>query len=475
MQTITEQQLIPVGHPDQLTSRGVAKQHILVALSGGADSTALLVALWRLRNRLKLRLFALYVNHGLRPAAVLRREELHCQRLCENLGVPLQIERVDIPKLARQHKISLETAGRQVRYQLLQDHALHIKANLIATGHHQDDQIETVLFRLLRGGWLDSLAGIPYRRGVIIRPLLDCKKSEILFFLRREKRGFLKDSSNKDMSFSRNKIRGEILPLLRKLLPTIETALLGYSLHARRFSQQTGGLVEKFLNQHSFLTPCGKLLVDRQQFTRLSPDMSCHVIREGVQRVTSHFSTISPDQAGEAIEVAQNRMESVNLSDGMTLRQGSWPGFKVEDLLVLSPKSVRMDEVVIELPPKGKQSVSLFSGRARMSISHTRILRIPGDPYSVKLDASKVISPLVVRPWKSGDRIVMLGMKGSKKVGDILTDRKFPAFMRDEQLVVADQTGIIWLVGHVIADRVKLTPATKTAIQLKFEIREDCL
>jgi tRNA(Ile)-lysidine synthetase-like protein len=240
-------------------------------------------------------------------------------------------------------------------------------------------------------------------------------------------------------------------------------------------SHQIDRIVEKFLKTHCFLTPGGKLLVDRQQFTRLSPDMSCYVVREGVQKVTSHFSTISPDQAGEAIEVAQSRMECVNLSDGMTLRQGSWPGFKVEGLLVLSPKTEILPEIVIDLLPKKKLSIPLFSGRARMSISHTRSMRIPSDSYSVKLDASKVISPLVVRPWKSGDRFVMLGMKGSKKVGDILTDRKFPAFMRDEQLVVSDQTGIIWLVGHVIADRVKLTTATKKVIGLKFEIREDYL
>ncbi|MCR5306888.1 MAG: tRNA lysidine(34) synthetase TilS [Oscillospiraceae bacterium] len=184
---------------------------LTVALSGGADSTALLCCLCAMREELSVTLRAVHIHHGIRGAEA-DRDAAFCAALCEKYGVPLKTVRVQVPEYAAAHGLSVETAARLLRYRALEEAA---PAGEIATAHHAEDNAETVLFHLIRGSGLNGLTGIPARSGRIIRPLLDAEKSEILAFLQETGQTYTDDSSNFTDDAARNRIRHHLLPLMK--------------------------------------------------------------------------------------------------------------------------------------------------------------------------------------------------------------------------------------------------------------------
>ena len=180
------------------------------ALSGGADSTALLLCLHELKEQLSLDLRAVHVHHGIRGAEA-DRDAAFCAELCKQYGIPLQTVHVNVPAYAAEHRLSEETAARRLRYEALDQAA---PDGVIVTAHHAGDNAETVLFHLIRGSGLRGLCGIPPKNGRILRPMLEAEKSEILAFLQERGQSFVEDSTNHEGGSSRNRIRHDTMPLL---------------------------------------------------------------------------------------------------------------------------------------------------------------------------------------------------------------------------------------------------------------------
>lgn len=204
---------------------------IVVAASGGPDSTALLLALSKLKRKYDLNLAAAHLNHGLQG----RRSDhfvRQAKRTCSKLGIPFYSKKAEIAKLSRKNKRSIEETGRAERYKFFVETALKTGSSKIATAHTLDDQTETVLLRILRGSGIRGLCGIPFKRTegktTVIRPLLLCKKSDLLKALKESGTAFVKDSTNRDTVFTRNRVRRLLLPLLeRSFNPSIKEALSG--------------------------------------------------------------------------------------------------------------------------------------------------------------------------------------------------------------------------------------------------------
>lgn len=188
-----------------------------VAFSGGADSTALLLCLYQLREALSIDLRAVHVHHGIRGEEA-DRDAAFCKQICEKYGIPLQTVYVDVPAYAKENRLSVETAARKLRYQALESAA---PEGEIATAHHAGDHAETVLFHLLRGSGMKGLRGILPRSGRIIRPLLNAEKPEILAFLERCGETFVEDSTNFNDESSRNRLRADLIPLLMRENPAV--------------------------------------------------------------------------------------------------------------------------------------------------------------------------------------------------------------------------------------------------------------
>lgn len=202
--------------------------HVLVALSGGADSVALLLFLLSAKDRYGFALSACHVNHGIRGKEA-QRDEDFCTALCQQRGVPLVVKRVDVPAFCRENKLGTEEGARKLRYAALQEAADALGCDAIATAHNADDHLETVLFHLARGSGSRGMMGIPFLRGNIMRPLLPLTKEEILAFLQEKGQAFVTDSTNEDDVYRRNFIRKSILPAMRQLNPEAARASLSMS------------------------------------------------------------------------------------------------------------------------------------------------------------------------------------------------------------------------------------------------------
>ncbi len=432
---------------------------VLVTLSGGPDSVALLHLLTRLRPKMKLTLQAVYINHQIRKQAALA-EEKFCQALCDRLKVPLTIVREDIPSRAKREKKGLEEAARDFRYATFTRLAKELGCTRVALGHHVDDRVETILLRIVRGAGRTGLLGIPAKRGVFVRPLFDCTKAEILGYLKKHRLRFCVDRSNEQSTFARNFVRNRLLPLLRmRLNPSVDRALLGLAEILGEEETFLASVTEGAFRSCVTETPGGKLALDLSILGGYPLWLRRRLLRRCVQALSADGQP--PDK------VVIDRLERL-ISDrsGKVSLPGRLEAAIAESKLLLRKKIAVFFERDLAI---GHKCEAQPLGLCFRASQRTRPARIPtrrGAP-SVMLDAEAVRAPLVVRTLKAGDRFGPLGLEGSKKVGDYLTDRKVPPMLRDEIPAVCDQDGIIWLVGFEIADRVKVTDRTKKVLRLE--------
>lgn len=455
LKTINEQKLLKAG------------DRVLVALSGGPDSVALLHMLVQLRNSLKLQIGAVYVNHQIRKRAALK-EERFCRLLCEQLDVPLTVVRQDIPALAKQEKIGLEEAGRAFRYDLFDQLATQQKQTKIALGHHLDDRVETILFRIVRGTGRSGLSGIPMKRGKIIRPLFDISKAQILDYLQTKHVSYCTDQSNLRSEFSRNYIRNKLLPELRRRLnPQVDRAILNLSETVATEEAVLERQMERAIRQSVTVSPGGKIELDRTKFCGYTDWVRRRLLKRCLESISDDHSV---DR--ETVERLDRQIRDSGVDISLPGRiQIRFVGPKV--VFVPGRPIQRERELVLG------QSIRLDCPQMGI-ISHVR-KRPLNSPKSMRrskrvaVDAGKLSLPLTVRTVRVGDRFQPLGMSGRKKVGDYLTDRKVPRVYRDEIVVVADSHGIIWVVGYEIADRVKVDRTTRKVVTFEVNIPKRAL
>ncbi len=442
---------------DDLITQG---DSILVGLSGGPDSVALLSVLCKLRRSMKLQLHAVYINHGLRPKAA-AKEERFCTNLCKKLSVKLSIKRADIPSVARRTKRGIEETARDVRYCIYHELADSMGCTKIALGHHADDNIETILFRILRGTGRTGLLGIPIQRGRIIRPLLQSTKKEILDYVKKEKLRFCIDESNASEEYSRNYLRNRLLPDIRKRLnPAVDSALLNLAdtLAAEEsfLAEYTSVKIKKMLNR----TVGGKNELDLTIFRTYDVCLRRRLLRHCI----ADCLRLGAMPGKEVID----RLDSLAIDGGKAI---SLPGHMqaelVDDKLVVYRKvKVSYCERLAPGQPCRLERPRLTLRCRQQPMNEVKVTR-ERRARTVLMDLASLSLPLVVRNVCPGDRFRPLGMRGSRKVADYLIDRKVGRVYRDEIPLVCDKKGIVWLVGFEIADRVKVGRSTKEVLKVE--------
>jgi len=437
---------------------------ILVALSGGPDSVALLYVLCRLRSRLKLNLAAIYINHRIRPSAA-RREERFCTQLCKKLKVVLEIISEDIPALAVREKKGIEEAARDFRYHTFQFIADRDSFDKIALGHHVDDRAETILFRILRGTGRTGLAGIPVKRKKIIRPLFDITKVEILAYLKKNKLKYCLDQSNLKSDFKRNYIRNKLLVAIRKNLnPSVEKALINLSETATEEEKFLEEIVKKGLKKVVRMTIGGKIELDLKLFCTYDKWIRWRMIRHCLSVLSPN--NLTPDK------IVVERLEHLATAGGKAVSlPDAVQAVRLENRLVIyRKKTLTFSGDLIEGKVFCLDSLGISFSLIELKYDG-RLLRREKQTKTVLIDRDKVVLPLKIRNIRVGDRFKPLGMRGTKKVGDYLTDRKVKRVYRDEIPVVCDRDGIIWLVGFEIADRVKIDKITEKVLKIELQQR----
>jgi tRNA(Ile)-lysidine synthase len=424
---------------------------IVVAVSGGADSTALLHVLWRLREPWNLRLTAAHFDHGLRGDAS-RRDAEAVASLCRGLGVALATGRA-----GPLHGPSLEAAARRARYAFLARVALGQGASKVAVAHHRDDQAETVLLRLLRGAGAEGLAGMrpvrPLASGVtLVRPLLAVGGEEVRAHCAAHGLPVREDETNRDLRFARNRIRHVLLPLLeREYQPGCRDAL---ARAARLLADDDEWLVRQAAEAFARLRRGAAL--DAAGLAALPAAVARRVIRLWWREACGRHEALAFEHV-EALRLGRE----VDLPGG---RHATSAG----GLLRLLPGR-RRQTFAYALTLPGAADVPEAGVRVTARLSATAPQELPS-PSVAAGDADAVAAPLTVRSRRPGDRFRPLGAPGTRKLQDVLVDARVPREERDRIPVIADAEGrILWVPGVRQADHWRLGPGVRRVLVLTVE------
>ncbi|UCD17541.1 MAG: tRNA lysidine(34) synthetase TilS [Candidatus Zixiibacteriota bacterium] len=444
-----------------LIARG---EKVLVAFSGGPDSTALLHILHSLTSILKFDLAACHINHKIRRRAA-KTEMTYCAEFCRMRDIPFIIVEADIPAYANKEKLSLEEAGRIFRRLALERIAGEENCAKIALGHHLDDQIETILFRLFRGTGPQGIMPIKPISGNLIRPLLNIGRTEIEVYLKKHRLSPVLDESNLRSRYSRNYIRNKIIPAIEEHFRTkYRGAILNFAKIVMEENDFLKDLVCKRLKMISLVTPGGKIVVDLNKMSGYDLWLRRRLIKECIERISRQTGAGSFEDVERVDAVITGRLKAASLSREITVAAD-------RQKLFFMGQKVRFETK--ELKVTGITEVAEIRSRIKCSFRSpsASVATLQKLGHKVNFDYARMVPPLQIRAIRPGDTFSPLGMKGVKKIGDFLTDRKVSRYIRDEIPVIADQRGIVWLVGHQIADRVKVGEKTKKILEIEFSER----
>ena len=449
-----------------IRSRGLlpAGQGVLVGVSGGPDSTALLLVLSRLREELGLALTAGHFDHRLRSRAEADEDARFVRLLADSLGVPAVSGRGDVRGRARRQGESVEDAARRLRYRFLAGAARKAGAAAVAVGHTLDDRAETVLLHVLRGSGLDGLAAMPPRapwpfgKGPeIARPLLELRRADTERYCRESGVSPRQDPTNELLIASRNRIRHELLPVLRQLNPRVEEALARLAeaagSDAEHLDAQAGGL----WNELARISP-SEVAFERAALESLHPAMTARLLRRAVGALLGSPADLEAVHVQRVLESLKKRRDRVALPHGLTAVTDSR---RVAIHRGERPPPRRVPATELAVPG------SVRAGGWTMTAKVAGPGSVRAGPWEAFLDAGAISGRLWVRARRPGDRLRPLGLGGEKKVQDILVDAKVPAEDRDDVPVVCDDAGIVWVAGHCIDERVAVRRKTRGLVHLR--------
>ena len=453
---------------EQIVRHYISRHHLLkhdgryiVALSGGADSVALLLIM----DSLGMNISAAHCNFHLRGEES-NRDEQFCVDLCAKLGVHLSRIHFDTLAYAQLHKVSIEMAARDLRYRYFAQLAKDMEADGICVAHHRDDNVETLLLNLLRGSGIDGLAGIAPQNGNILRPLLCISRDDILQYLKEKGQDYVTDSTNLEDDALRNQIRHHVIPLLQSLNPAASENIALSAKYVRQACEMLDGIGAKISNAN-----------DEKQNEGKSARATIYINKVEVMQAASpefmlHKLIGNYGFHGDAID---SIIDSMLNADG-----GVGKVWKSNDYMLCIDRSqlilTSLDELEqmkqersFRIPEEGNYHLSQEVQIRIKRYGITPDFKPSKEPNRITLDADKVSFPLTYRRIETGDRFCPFGMKGSKLVSDYLTDRKRNYLEKAKQHVLADAQGeIIWLIGERTSDKTKITSETKNILEIEI-------
>lgn len=467
--------------------RLLAGQHqLVVAVSGGQDSVCLLHILVSLQERLKLKLHVAHLNHQLRGAES-AADAQYVAQLAKQLGVPATLEERDVKDYQARQRLSLEEAAREVRYTFLAQVARSIGADRVAVGHTTDDHIETILMHLIRGAGTRGLRGLqPSSQWqsagaslTIVRPLLRVSRQETADYCHDYPTRF--DSSNLLLLPLRNRIRQQLLPLLRSYNPGVTEALLRMAHIAGddlAFLEKEGSRLWDSIAQREGDT----IILSKAGLLDLPAALQRHLLRTAIAELLGNLKDIEARHI-EEIRALLTRAAGKRLSlPGGLVFVIEYQQFRLSlDTGSLSPFPVLDNEFVLKIPgetrlPGWRVQATVISRKGEGLVNGLIAREQMADKdrdFTACIDRDKAGAKVLVRCRQPGDRLQPLGMSQPKTLGEFMIDAKIPRSWRQGIPIVCSPQHILWVVGWRIDDRVKVTRDTKATLCLKFERSAD--
>lgn len=414
LNTINEHKLIKKG------------DRVLLALSGGSDSVCLLHVLCELQQKLDFELFACHLNHAIREEADSDAEFV--LDLCNRLNVKCFIKKAEIPKIAAVEKISEELAGRNERYKFFEEVSAAENINLIATAHNKNDVAETILMHLIRGAGLDGLTGIAYKRGNIIRPLLDAKKEDIENFCTNNKFSFVTDKTNSEAIYTRNKIRLELLPKICKDFNPAFTDVLVKN--AKVIKNDADFLDNEAENAFKRIAENGRLTVSELQ--KLHSAIARRVIIKSIRECLKTEQNVQSVYVESILGLVNKGKSGSSVNIGENLKCVIESGY-----LFYKNSSEKPTDYCYRLELNKK----VYIKEADVSIT---LKEWSGSGEKFYFDNT---CNIYVRNRRRGDVFYPLGMNGKKKLSDYFTDCKIPISERNILPIITYGDDLVWIIG----------------------------
>jgi len=435
---------------------------VVVAVSGGADSTALLNLLNAHREELGISLHVAHLNHMLRKGEA-ELDVKFVESLAQKLIIPVSVEAVDISAQAGEEKLGIEEMARKARYAFFERIAAKIGANKIAVGHTADDNVETFLMRLLRGSGLKGLCGIPPKRGTIVRPLIRIWRRQIEDYVGALKLVPRRDHTNYQAKYMRNSVRLKLIPQLKI-----------YNLNIKEIILQTILLLTEdnlYLENKTAEALAGVILEEKDEMIRIStPKLNSlelpiqgHLLRQAIERVKGDLIQLSFQHIHDIMEkIDASEKWELHLPGGIFAM-----GDKTE--LVISRERARLREIKpfsYSLTIPGEVRIEEIGKTIRGAFATE--FNKQNDPNIALIDYAALGKEIVVRNKLPGDRFTPLGVKGTKKLQDYFVDEKLPADERDLVPIVESGGKIVWVAGQRIDENAKVTDKTAKIVKLEL-------
>lgn len=422
---------------------------LLLGVSGGADSVAMLRVLLSLGYSCQV----IHCNFHLRGSES-DRDEKFVRDLCLDKGVQFSLVNFDTGRYASDRSISVEMAARELRYKAFEERRKALGASVIAVAHHKDDSVETVLINLVRGTGLRGLTGIKPINGNVVRPLLCLSRIEITGYLEEIGQSYVTDSTNLEDDYVRNRIRNCILPCFREINPSVDSCVFQTSRNISGALKIYNDALEK----------------SKGRILKMENDVlfiSINRLKREISPETMLFEILYP--LGFNPSRIEDVWKSLDKEPGKLFYSDRYVLLKDRnDIIVRLIRNNYLDKDWERVVPERGGDISISDDIEL----HVRVVEdisaISKDKNIATLDADLAVPPVIVRKWRSGDRFSPYGMSGFKSVSDYLTDRKFDLFEKENQLLVCDSNGIMWLVGERVDNRYRVTEQTKRVLILSL-------
>ncbi len=443
---------------------------VLVGVSGGQDSVALLHTLRQLRPELGLA--ALHMHHGMRGERA-DRDAACVEGLCATLGVECVVRLRDLPLEMAESGLNAEQVGRLARYEEYEKVARAHGFDRIATGHTGTDRAETLLLNLFRGAGLRGLSSIPPRRGSIVRPLILATRDETAEYCRRHNLPTCTDESNLDPDYARrNLIRLRLMPIIAEHFPGAERALMRACEAVEEELAWTEPILRAMLSQAVVAVTGERLTLDAVELARAEPGALHRLLRLALEQVRGDLEGLSREHVERLAELALSGATGtvVELPGDVRVR-------RQYDAVTIEPDEPRAEYLPerAQLPVPGEAALPLRGVVVRAEPAVTPDGFAADDPLTAYVNAGAAARGLVLRSHEPGERFIPLGMTGSRKLQDYFVDEKVPRRLRDRIPVVTDADGVVlWVVGQRLAEPARAEAgAGAVRLSASFEPRNE--